>query len=196
MKTTKIFLLLTILALFLAAGYIGISLYENFTLSQRSEKSVLSILKSEELSFLVTDKLTSQICVEISENSPLLGKREGILIGTVTMYYGIDLAAITPESIQENEKIITITLPPVKELDFSLDPSSMKYITKRSGLNVIADYFMNRNIEQELRSQMKSSAEKFFADRKMIPSRNKIISRLNLFFQPIADNAGITIKFE
>jgi len=172
------------------------SIYKNLTSATRTEKAVLSILKSEDLSFLVTDKLTSQICVEISENSPLFGKREGILIGTVTMYWGIDLSKISPSSIKKENSGIVITLPEPRELDFSVDLSSLKYITKRSGLNVIADFVMDRDIEKELREQMKESALKFFQDKKLIPSKTKTISKLNSYFAPVAQQIGMPITFE
>lgn len=193
----KLLLKLVIVILLLIGIAWGLfSIYKNLTSAARTEKAVLSILKSEDLSFLVTDKLTSQICVEISENSSLLGKREGILIGTVTMYWGIDLSKISPSSIKKENSGIVITLPEPSELDFSVDLSSLKYITKRSGLNVIADFVMDRDIEKELREQMKESALKFFKDKKLIPSKTKTISKLNSYFAPVAQQVGMPITFE
>ncbi|GEM_PF-665695 len=193
----KLFLKLIIaILLLIGIAWGAISLYKNLTATNRTEKAVLSILKSEDLSFLVTDKLTSQICVEISENSPLLGKREGILIGTVTMYWGIDLSKINPALIRKTTEGIIIPLPNPGELDFSVDLSSLKYITKRSGLNVIADFVMNRDIEKELRDQMQQSALKFFKDHNLIPSKAKTISKLNSYFSPIAQQIGMPITFE
>ena len=163
---------------------------------ERIEKSILTLLKSESLSFLVTDKLTTQVVVEITDNSPIFGKREGILIGTVSMYYGIDLKEINPSSIKRRSNILAIKLPSPKELDFSVDPTSFKYITKRSGLNVIADYVMNKDLEYELRASMKKSAENFFEKHNMFPTRKSIISQLNDYFEPFAIQFGMEIKFE
>ena len=197
LNLSKLLLKLIIAILLLIGIAWGLfSIYKNLTSATRTEKAVLSILKSEDLSFLVTDKLTSQICVEISENSSLLGKREGILIGTVTMYWGIDLSKISPSSIKKENSGIVITLPESSELDFSVDLSSLKYITKRSGLNVIADFVMDRDIEKELREQMKESALKFFKDKKLIPSKTKTISKLNSYFAPVAQQVGMPITFE
>ncbi len=190
-----LFKLILVILFLLGIAWVTINIYESLTFTDRTEKSILSILKSKDLSFLVTDKLTSQICVEISENNPLLGKREGILIGTVTMYWGIDLAKIIPSSIIINKEEIIIPLPKPSELDFSIDPSSLKYITKRSGLNAIADYVMNRDLEKELRDQMKQSAIKFFNDHKLFPSKEKTVSKLNSFFAPIGEQLGSNIVF-
>lgn len=163
---------------------------------ERIEKSVLTLLKSESLSFLVTNKLTTQIVVEITDNSPILGKREGILIGTVSMYYGVDLREVDTSSVKRHNNVLTIKLPNPKELDFSVDPDSFKYLTKRSGLNVITDYVMDKNIEFELRASMKKSAKKFFTDHNMFPSRESIINQLNNYFGPFAAQFGMEIKFE
>lgn len=163
---------------------------------ERIEKSVLTLLKSESLRFLVTNKLTTQVVVEITDNSPILGRREGILIGTVTMYYGIDLKEIEPYSVRRFNNVLAIKLPAPKELDFSVDPTSFKYITKRSGFNVIADYVMNKDIESELRTSMKKSAEKFFADHSMFPTRESITNQLNNYFEPFVSQFGMKIKFE
>jgi hypothetical protein len=162
----------------------------------RIEKSILTLLKSENLSFLVTNKLTTQVVVDITNNSPILGKREGILIGTVSMYYGIDLKEIDPSSVKRYNNVLTIKLPAPKELDFSVDPCSFKYITKRSGLNIIADYVMNKDIEAELRTNMKKSAEKFFTDHNMFPTHKSIINQLNNYFEPFIAQFGMEIKFE
>lgn len=197
LNLSKFFLkLILAIILLLGIAWVVVDIYKSLTAATRTEEAVLSILKGEDLSFLVTDKLTSQICVEISENSPLLGKREGILIGTVTMYWGIDLRKIDPSSIRKENSGIVIALPEPSELDFSVDLSSLKYITKRSGLNVIADYVMNRDIEKELRDQMKQSALKFFKSHDLIPSKGKTISKLNSYFSPIAKQIGTPITFE
>lgn len=170
--------------------------FHNLFAYERIEKSILTLLKSESLSFLVTNKLITQIVVEITDNSPIFGKREGILIGTVSMYYGIDLKEISPFSVMKKNGVLTIKLPTLKELDFSVDPASFKYITKRSGLNVITDYVMNKDIEAELRTSMKKSTEKFFTDHNMFPARGSIINQLNNYFEPLAAQFGIEIKFE
>ncbi|HBM17072.1 MAG TPA: hypothetical protein DD381_12120 [Lentisphaeria bacterium] len=173
-----------------------ISIYRIITYTSITKESVLTILKSENIVFLVTDRIVSQIYVEISENSPLLGKREGILIGTVTMYYGIDLAKLDSSSIQKTDNAIIVSLPEPGELDFSVDPSSLKYITKRSGLNVIADYILNRDIEQELRGQMNKNALIFFKDKNLIPTKSRIIAKLDSFFEPIAKELNTKITFK
>ena len=64
-----LFKLILVILFLLGIAWVTINIYESLTFTDRTEKSILSILKSKDLSFLVTDKLTSQICVEISENN-------------------------------------------------------------------------------------------------------------------------------
>lgn len=159
------------------------------------EKATLSVLKSESLAFLVTDRIVSQIAVEITDSSPLLGKREGILIGTVTLYYGVDLQKLDPSCLSRSGNTLVVTLPEPQELDFSVDPASFKYITKRSGLNVIVDFIMNKDMEQELRQGIHPHALAFMTDKKLIPKRDKIVKQLNDLAVPFFREMGTAIEF-
>ena len=166
-----------------------------FFAGNSAEQATLSLLRSEELSFLVTDRLVSQIAVQISDSSPLLGQREGLLIATVRMYYGLDLRKLHAASItREAHDKLVVRLPDPEMLDFSVDPASFQYITKRSGLNVIHDYVMNQDIEAELRMKLQPYAARFFADQRMLPTRAKIVQRLQHYCAPLAHELGVQIE--
>ena len=162
-----------------------------------AEQATLTLLRSEELSFLVTDRLVSQIAVQISDSTPLLGQREGVLIATVRMYYGLDLRKLDAASITRagRDKLV-VRLPDPEMLDFSVDPSSFQYITKRSGLNVIHDYVMNKDIEAELRIKLQPHAARFFAEQRMLPARAKIVQRLQHYFAPLEHELGVRIELQ
>lgn len=160
----------------------------------RAEQATLTLLRSEELSFLVTDRLVSQIAVQITDNSPLLGQREGVLIATVRMYYGLDLRKLSAADItRAGHNKLVVRLPDPEMLDFSVDPASFQYITKRSGLNVIGDYVMDRNIEAELRVKLQPHAARFFADQRMLPARTKIVQRLQNYLVPLARELDVQL---
>jgi hypothetical protein len=163
---------------------------------ERLETATLTVLKSENLAFLVTDRIVTQIAVEITDNSPLLGKREGILISTVTLYYGVDLQALDKTCISRNGNTLVVTVPDPRELDFSVDPASIRYITKRSGLNVIVDTILNKDMEKELRVGLHDQALAFMADRNLIPTRAKIVSQLNELALPFSQMIGVTLTFK
>jgi hypothetical protein len=163
---------------------------------KRIEAATLSILKGENLAFLVTDKLTSQITVEVDEHSPLLGRREGVLIGTVTLYYGVDVQALDASCLSQAGGRMIVRLPEPRELDFALDPASFRYITKRSGWNVVVDYVRNRDLEAELRRDIHRHALAFFAQKQLLPTRAKIVHQLNELATPLSRELGVPIVFQ
>ncbi|MCX7008404.1 MAG: DUF4230 domain-containing protein [Kiritimatiellaeota bacterium] len=160
------------------------------------ENATLAILKSENLAFLVTDRKTSQIEVSITDNSPLLGKREGHLIGPVTLYYGIDVQALDRSCLSHTADRMIVRLPEPRELDFTMDPGAFRYVTKRSGWNVVRDFVLNKNLETELRQQVHQQALAFFAEKKLIPTREKIVNQLNNLAAPFSKELGVPIEFQ
>ncbi len=162
---------------------------------EKAREATLTLLRSENLLFLVTDKLTTQIVVHASENNPLMGKREGFLVATVTLYYGMDLSSLTEESIVKDGTRLLVAMPDPVKLDFSIDPASLRTWTVRSGLNVIADFVMSKNIEQELRGHIESSAIKFYTEHGLLPSRESIISKLNALTPGFREHVGLEVVF-
>ena len=164
---------------------------------RHAEQATLSLLRSEQLAFLVTDRLVSQITVVSTDNSPLLGQREGVLIATVRMYYGVDLRKLDERRIARTGRgRVVVRLPDPEVLDFAVDPSSFHYITKRSGLNVIRDYVMDRDIEAELRVKLQPHAMRFFVDQRMLPTRAAIRQRLQAYLAPLQQELGVQIELQ
>jgi hypothetical protein len=160
------------------------------------EQATLAILKSENLAFLVTDRKTSQIEVAIHDSSPLLGKREGHLIGPVTLYYGIDVQALDRACLTRAGNRMIVRLPEPRELDFTMNPGAFRYVTKRSGWDVVGDFVLNKNIETELRQQVHRQALIFFTEKKLIPTREKIVAQLNDLAAPFSKELGVPIEFQ
>ena len=176
----------------------GVMLYERTGSVLSWDKAVhttLSILQSDKMLFLVTDKITTQVIVEINENSLILGKREGVLVATVKMYYGVDLKKVTAENIALEGNVMVITLPQPEELDFVIDPASMRSIIKRSGLNVITDYAMNKNLEGELREKIKREAYAFLNRHDLMPTKRSVINQLRDFSGLITSETGMAVEF-
>ena len=168
-----------------------------FLARERVERATLTILRSEELTFLATDRLVSQISVEITENSPLLGIREGVLIATVRLYYGIDLRRLGPASVSRaGRDRLVVRLPDPEPLDFAVDPASFKYITKRSGLNVIRDFALNKDLEAELRTRLQPHAMRFFTEQGLLPTRASVARRLREYAAPLGREWGVVIDFQ
>ena len=185
-----------VLALLLVAGARPALAYlQRALVWERAERATLSILRSESLAFLVTDRITTQIAIEIDDGSRLLGKREGILVCTVTLYYGMDLKKLDKACIARTNGTIVVTLPAPEELDFSVDPSSFKYLTKRSGFNVIADGLFGKDLEAELRRSVRQNALKFMADKKLIPARETMLRQISSLAAPFSAEIGVPLEF-
>ena len=200
MKTLKTTLIVVIaLCIGAAAAYIGLPFLKSLRAVfewERVEKQTLTILKSEAMAFLVTDRIASQIVVSVSENNILLGQREGYLIGTARLYYGIDMKELTKDSITLRNNQIFVTLPPTKELDFAVDLESLHFISKMSGTVALVDWLRGKDMYAELRAQFKPKALEFMKQNGMIPDRQRILARLNSMSSVFTENLGLKVAFE
>jgi hypothetical protein len=155
----------------------------------------LGILRREQLRFLVTDRVVSQVVVESDGNSPALGRREGYLIAKVALYFGVDFKKLSKEDVVRDGMKVVVTIPEPEELDFSVDLDSMRYLTKRSGLQVATDWLLDRDQQAELRSQLKESARSYLRAEELLPTREDIVGRLNEFRDVVGGSLGVEVVF-
>jgi hypothetical protein len=200
MKTLKTTLIVVIaLCLGSAGTYIALPLLKSLRAVfewERVEKQTLTILQSETMAFLVTDRIASQIVVSVSENNVLLGQREGYLIGTARLYYGIDMKELAKDSITLRNNQIVVTPPPTKELDFAVDLESLHFISKMSGTVALVDWLKGKDMYAELRAQFKPKALEFMKQNGMIPDRQRILGRLNSMSALLTEHIGLKVIFE
>jgi hypothetical protein len=200
MKTLKTTLIVVIALCIGGAGtYIALPLLKSLRAVfewERVEKQTLTILQSEAMAFLVTDRIATQIVVSVSENNVLLGQREGYLIGTARLYYGIDMKELTKDSITLRSNQIFVTLPPTKELDFAVDLESLHFISKMSGTVALVDWLKGKDMYAELRAQFKPKALEFMKQNGMIPDRQRILARLTSMSSVFTENLGLKVTFE
>lgn len=141
-------------------------------------KVTAQMLHSEDLMFLVTNRIVTQVMVEQNQDSIWAGKRDGVLIAQVRLYYGVDLNKITDADIHDQAGQVVITLPAPQILDFAIDPN-YKVITKRSGMQVALDWVYGQNLEAELRSHIQEQALEFAKFNGLLPTPAQVIRRLN-----------------
>jgi len=200
MRTLKTTLFIAIALCIGGAGtYIALPLLKSLRAVfewERVEKQTLTILQSEAMAFLVTDRIASQIVVSVSENNVLLGQRGGYLIGTARLYYGIDMKELTKDAITLRNNQIFVTLPPTKELDFAVDLESLHFISKMSGTVALVDWLKGKDMYAELRAQFKPKALEFMKQNGMIPDRQRILARLNSMSSVLTENLGPKVTFE
>lgn len=199
MKTLKTTLLVVIALCLGGAGtYIALPLLKSLRAVfewERVEKQTLTLLQSEAMAFLVTDRIASQIVVSVSENNVLLGQREGYLIGTARLYYGIDMKELTKDSITLRNNQIFVTLPPTKELDFAVDLESLHFISKMSGTVALVDWLKGKDMYAELRAQFKPKAIEYMKKNRMLPDRQEILGRLNSMSTLLTEHIGLQVTF-
>ena len=159
------------------------------------EHHVYQLLHSETLSFLVTERLTSQIIVEIDNSSILLGTSSGTLTGVVRMYYGVDLSRLRPETVRMEGGTCMIDLPDPEVLDFSVDVASLQFRTRRSLIRVIGDRLTSYELRSDLQNRFRSASDRFFREQSLLPDRAALCARLNQHTQSWADRLGVPVSF-
>jgi hypothetical protein len=168
----------------------------NLLAVQHNETSIMSVLHSDELLFLVTDRIVTRVDVEIVESAPWAGGRQGVLMATVKLYYGIDLEKINAKDITETNDRVIVHVPYPKLLDYSMDQDSTKFFDKRTGMWALADWYNNRDIEKELRASVKHRALEFAEKEGIAPKNEKVLARLNRFAERVSPQVGKKVEFQ
>ena len=140
--------------------------------------SVVTILKSEPMQFLVSRKITSTVAVEKEEQSTLWGSRSGLLLAEVTVFYGFDLSRLSDDDIKIKQDKTVVNLGEPSILTLSVDTSSIRFFTKMSGLQYLKDKFEGTSLEKELLKDFNLASKKYFVDRKLLPKRSEMIRDL------------------
>ena len=141
-------------------------------------KSVVNILKSEPIQFLVCRKVTSTVAMEKEEQSTVWGNRNGLLLAEVTVFYGFDLSKLTEKlvKIKEDKTIVYLGEPSI--LTLSVDTGSMRFFTKMSGLQYFKDRVEGNSLEKEMLKEFSMAAKRYFVDRNLLPEREEMIRDL------------------
>jgi len=160
-----------------------------------SRRAALEVLRSEHLAFLVTHRVTTNVLVEKRVNHPLLGKREGVLIATVRILYGVGLTSLPPDAVQRHADALVVTLPKPRELDFGVDMSSIRFISKRSGLMVLRDLLTGADPQEHLRAEFHRAARRFMRREGLLPARRQLVRRLNGFAPALSRSLGARVVF-
>ena len=158
-------------------------------------RQVYNLLKSDAMAFLVTERLTSQIMVEVDESSLWLGSSRGTLTGIVRMYYGVNLNRLSPETVRMDGAVCVVKLPEPAVLDFSVDVATLTFRTQRSLLQVFGDRLHDHDLRADLQNRFRSAAESFFRDQQLLPDREALCARLTDHAQSWSGRVGAEVLF-
>lgn len=141
-------------------------------------KSVVTVLKSEPLQFLVCRRIRSTVAMEKEEKSTIWGSRNGLLLAEVTVYYGFDLSELTDDNvdIKKDKTIVTLGEPTI--LTLSVDTDSMRFFTKMSGLQYFKDKVEGTSLEKEMLKDFSIASRRYFVDRNLLPDRDEMLQDL------------------
>ena len=186
-----------VLGLVACLAYSAAQVWKRFPQLSRvsPERQVFQLLCSESLSFLVTERLTSQITVEIDDSGLLLGTSSGSLTGVVRMYYGVDLSRVKPASVRMEGGGCVVVLPEPEVLDFAVEVSSLRFKTRRSLLRVIGDRLGNHDLRADLQNRFRSASDRFFREQSLLPDRSTLCARLNEHAQSWTGRVGVPVSF-
>lgn len=141
-------------------------------------KSIVTILKSEPMQFLVCRKIISTVAMEKEEKSTIWGNRNGLLLAEVTVFYGFDLSRLTDKSIKISGEKTIVNLGEPSILTISIDTGSMRFFTKMSGLQYFKDKVEGNSLEKEMLKEFSVASKRYFHDRKLLPSREEMLKEL------------------
>jgi hypothetical protein len=83
---------------------------------------------------------------------------------------------------------------PRELLDFVVDPER-RFISRRTGLVVIADWLKGSELQTELETQVKTKAMEFVAQNKLFPDRDEVLSQLKLLAPIYGGKIGNKVEF-
>ena len=170
---------------------------------------VLTILKSENLDFLVRRRQVTQVVLIRTADSswldwvPYVGtihealKEDGVLTANVRVYYGFDMNKLTEASNADGKEGITITLPEPEVLDFDVDLDSLKFRAVKTGLITrIGNVFRDETLKDKLLKDVKSAVEEFVSTPGTMPSKSELLKEMRGLERILSDAYKVKLTFD
>jgi hypothetical protein len=169
---------------------------------------VLTILKSENLDFLVRRRQVTQVVlIRTADTSwwdwvPYVGdiremlKEEGVLTANVKVYYGFDMKKLSNKSISDSGNTITITLPEPEVLDYAVDIESLKFRSIKKGVATrIGNAFRDESLKDKLQKDIKLSVDEFVSFPGTMPTKNELLQEMAGFEKLMTNAYKVRVKF-
>jgi hypothetical protein len=171
--------------------------------------SVLTILKSENLDFLVRRRQVTQVVLIRTADSswldwvPYVGpiretlKEDGVLTANVRVYYGFDMNKLTEASNADGKEGIRITLPEPEVLDFAVDLDSLKFRELKTGIITrIGNVFRDETLKDKLQKDVKSAVEEFVSTPGTMPSKSEMLKEMGGLERILSDAYKVKLTFD
>ncbi len=187
---------------------VGVSAYTAGTLSPRVSwgagppaklpdvAAAFRFLKREPLSFLVTERVVTQVVTEAHNGNLILGYGNGLLVGKVELLYGVDLAELDLDAVELRGETIHVRVPEPRLLTYDPDLTSLRYIEKKSALLVAVDRVRDESLLRRCLGRLEAAAGEFAATSGLVPRREELVSRLNDYAPALRAQVGARVVFE
>lgn len=182
---------LAVLSLFAPFGW-----WSGLTRWQVDERAAIEFFQREPLSFLVTERIVTQVVVEKHEGNLLMGAKDGFLFGTVELLYGVDLASLAEDAVRLVEHTIRVAVPEPELLRAVPDLDSVRFLQKRTPMIVLADKLLGEDFYTRCLLELDDAAIAFVSANDLAPTREQLIKRLNGYAPVIAARIGAEVVFE
>jgi hypothetical protein len=159
-------------------------------------RAAVELLQREPLSFLITERVVTQVVTEANNGNALLGYGNGLLVGKVELLFGLDLSELDLSQATVENDTIHITVPQPKLLRYVPDLDSLRYIEKKSALLVIIDRARGKNLYQACLDRLEASAAEFAINNNLTPTRADLIDRLNNYAPVLTARVGANVVFD
>jgi hypothetical protein len=192
----------------LGCFYVASAFTASRTGHDRQPDRVITILKSENLDFLVRRRQVTQVVLIHTDESwldwlPTIGtyrelkKEDGVLTANVRVYYGFDMKKLTNDSIDNTDDNIAVKLPDPEVLDFSVDLDSLKFVRLKTGVaTFIQNAFRDETLKDKLLKEVKKAVEEFVSTPGAMPSKSEMLNEMGGFERILSDAYGVKVSFK
>jgi|GEM_PF-2631613 len=170
---------------------------------------VLTILKSENLDFLVRRRQVTQVVLIRTADSSLWDwvpyvadvreamKEDGVLTANVRVYYGFDMKKLTADSTQSAGDEVSIVLPDPEVLDFAVDLDSLKFMPLKTGvITRVGNVFRDETLKDKLQKEIKKSIEQFVSTPGAMPTKDEMLKEMIGFERILTDAYKVKVSFK
>ena len=184
----------TALAVSLIAGCCALAYSMALHAEHAARKLTVEILRSIPRAFLVLETQREVAVASVDGGSLLLGPRLGHATASRRTHVGLDMETVGPGDIEVSGRRVAVRIPSPTVLDSSLDSSTIRMFTKRSGFQLLKDLASGKALERELLELLSKTTPEFTGE-DLRTQRQLFIDRLNRGAGEMFRDKGLAVEF-
>ena len=184
-----------VLAITLVAASTQLAVHLAGCNKQAIQAVTISLLRQIPRTWLVLQTDEELTVANIDGGGLLLGPRAGMATAVRRTHWGINLEQVDGGDILVSGREVLIKLPDPDVFDAMIDMSSFRFLTRRSGLQAIADAVFGRSLFRELAKIACQTPPKFSPER-INARRADFARRLNEQAAALFAAKDLVVRFE